>query len=117
MAKLTMYRGDARSYSATVTTAFDSAAEVHFAVKDPSVVDAIDATDSNALFTVDATSANAVDNGDGTVTYTFDITKELTTGKAPGKYKAEIEYVDGDGNPTTYDPIDFVLKADINQRS
>lgn len=117
MAKLEMFRGDYREYTATVTDTYSAAAEVHFAVKPKASVDSVDATDATALFTVDATSANAVNNGDGTVTYTVIITEELTADLTPGKYKAEIEYIDGDGHRTTYDQLDFVLKGDINQRT
>jgi hypothetical protein len=117
MAKLEMYRGDYREYTATVTDTYDAAAEVHFAVKAKGDVDSVDASDQAALFTVDADSTNAVDNGDGTVTYTVVIDEAKTTGKTPGKYKAEIEYVDGDGHKTTYDQLDFILKGDINQRT
>lgn len=117
MAKLTMYRSDYREYTVTVTDTYSALAEVHFAVKAKDVIDTVDATDSTALFTVDATSANAVNNGDGTVTYTVIILKTKTEGKTPGKYKAEIEYVDGNGHSTTFEQIDFVLLADINQRT
>jgi hypothetical protein len=111
-----MYRGDYREYPVTVTDTYSAAAEVHFAVKPKTVIDTVDAADSNALFTVTATSADAVDNGDGTVTYTLVIPSASTTGQTPGKYVAEIEYIDGDGHPTTFDQFDFTLKADVNQR-
>lgn len=117
MAKITMYRGDYREYTATVTDTYDTEAEVHFAVKPAEVVDSVDETDSSALFKVDVTNTNAVDNGDGTVTYTIKIDKELTRLLTPGKYKAEIEYVNGLGQSTTYEQLDFILKADINQRA
>lgn len=117
MAKLTMYRGDYREYTATITDTYSPAAEVHFAVKSEADIDTVNDTDGNALFTVDATSDNAVDNGDGTVTYTIIIDKNKTKSLTPGDYKAEIEYVDADGKSTTYSQLDFILKGDINQRA
>lgn len=117
MAKLSMYRGDYREYTATVTDTYSVDAEVHFAVKAKDVIPTVDATDSDALFTVDATSSNAVNNGDGTVTYTIIIDESKTAGKTPGKYVAEIEYIDGAGHRTTYDQLDFTLKGDVNQRT
>lgn len=114
--KLEMFRGDYREYAATVTDTFNVASKIHFAVKTKALVDTVNLTDSNAVFTVDATNANAVDNGNGTVTYTIAIPKASTEGKTPGTYVAEIEYVNSLGRSTTYSQIEFLLKGDINQR-
>lgn len=114
--KLEMFRGDYREIGVTVTTTYNAAAEVHFAVKTRPNVDPADLTDATAIFTVDATSANAVDNGNGTVTYTVAIDKTKTEGKTPGKYVAEVEYIDAAGRSTTYEQMDFTLKGDVNQR-
>lgn len=114
--KLEMVRGDYRQITATVTDTYSSLAEVHFAVKTRANVDPVDLSDATALFTIDVTDANAVDNGDGTVTYTIIIDKTKTEGKTPGKYVAEIEYIDANGRSTTFEQMDFILRGDVNQR-
>lgn len=117
MAKLEMYRGDYREFTVKVTDAKNVNSKVHFAVKPLSDVDTVDQTDALALFTATATDTEATDNGDGTVSYKVVLDGNLTNGKEPGKYKAEVEYVNGSGRRTTYPHLDFVLKGDINQRS
>ena len=115
--KLQMYRGDYREIKATVDTTLDLAAQLHFGVKPKNLVDPVDLTDANAIFYVDCTNANAVDNGNGTTTYTIIIDAVKTTGKTPGKYVAEVEYIDGTGKHTTYPNMEFDLLGDVNQRS
>lgn len=115
--KLQMYRGDYRELTATVDTSLDASARLHFGVKPKNLINPIDAPDANAIFTVDCTSANAVDNGNGTTTYTIVIDGSKTTGKTPGDYTAEVEYIDGSGKHTTYPRMDFQLLGDVNQRN
>lgn len=115
--KIEMYRGDYREITATVDTTLDAAARLHFGVKSKGLVSPSDSTDANAVFTVDCTNANAVDNGNGTTTYTIVVDGTKTTGKTPGEYVAEIEYIDGTGKHTTYPSMTFILLGDVNQRS
>lgn len=117
MAKLSMYRGDYRQLTVTVTDTKSDTAAMKFAVKSNGIIGTVDSSDSNAIFTVDASGTDSVDNGDGTLTFTLIISEDKTAGKTPGKYLAEIEYADSEGHKSTYDQLEFVLKADINQRS
>lgn len=115
--KIEMYRGDYREITATIDTPLDAAAALHFGVKPKNLVAPVDLTDMNAIFLVNCTNANAVDNGDGTTTYTIVIDGAKTIGKTPGKYVAEVEYIDGSGNHTTYPSMEFDLLGDVNQRT
>jgi hypothetical protein len=116
MAKYEMYRGDYRVLNVTVPEPKNVNAKVHFAVKSSTDVDAVDLTDGTALFTITADSTVAIDNGDGTTTYPIIIDGTKTAGKTPGKYKAEVEYINALSQSSTFPHIDYVLKGDINQR-
>jgi hypothetical protein len=116
MAKYEMYRGDHRVLNVTVPEAKNVNAKVQFAVKSLSDVDEIDLTDTLALFTVTADHTTATENGDGSTTYAVTIDGAKTSGKAPGKYRAEVEYINASSQSSTFPHFDFVLKGDINQR-
>lgn len=111
------YRGDYRTITARVTDTLNVASKLHFAVKPPEKIQATDATDANAVIKKDYTGANAVDNGDGTITFTIELNPPDTLNVAPGVYRGECQYINAAGKPSTYDSFDFILEADINQRT
>lgn len=112
-----LYRGDYAELPVTLTQSYHASAELHFAAKLKEQVSLIDATDTNAVVKVDADNTNCVDLGGGKVKYTLIFTEAATTGKTPGTYVGELEYIDGAGNNKTLCQFTFILKADVNQRS
>lgn len=112
-----MYRGDYRELYATVTDNYSASAKMYFAVKDQATIDNINASDTDAIFTVDVLGSAAANNGDGTVTYTIKIDPSLTNTKTPGDYYGQCRYVDAAGRPTSYEPFEFEILPDYNQRA
>lgn len=116
--RLEMFRGDYRELEVVVDQPHHADAELHFGAKLRKDIGVIDSTDTNAVIKIDAVGAtDSVDNGDGTTTFTLKFTEADTTGKTPGTYVGEIEYIDYDGRPATADQFDFILKGDVNQRA
>lgn len=112
-----MYRGDYRELSATVSDSYNAASRLLFAVKAEADVPVVNASDSNAIFTVDVSGSQAIDNGNGTITFPIIIIPTKTDTKTPGDYYAQVRYIDATGHPTSYDPFEFTIEGDLNQRA
>lgn len=117
MAQLEHYRGDLKRLNITVATPFDPDAKILFALKPLDLLIEDDSSDENAVLKKDLTSVDVTDNGNNTVTYAIDLLPSDTESLTPATYRAEFSYIDGDGNPVTFEQFDYVITADINQRS
>lgn len=85
-------------------------------MKPKSLIDANDPTDANAVFKkqYNDTSITATTATDKIYTLTIDHndTKDIT----PGKYIAEFQFVNTNGQPKTFKQFKYTILGDINQR-
>lgn len=119
MATNSIFRGDSDTWTLSVPLSlWSSGGTFFFAIKDKSIISAIDATDSNAVVKKQyndsfITATTATDK-----VYTLSLLPSDTAGKTPGKYLAEFQWVSADQQTVkTFTQFKYQIKADINQRT
>lgn len=115
MAKLVIPRGDARAYTLKLPVAkYESGCELFFGAK--KTIDA-DITDAAAVAKVKLTDADIIDQDSQYVHYSLRIPPSETNDAAPGTYKAEVQFVAPNGDPTTYKQFELQITGDVNRRT
>ncbi len=116
MAKIELFRGDARTLPPVkiLRSMWTPGGHLFFGAK--STPDD-DITDANAILkkTLDDTHIDSVNSDATYVAYTIALLPADTT-VAAGFYIGEFQFVDANGNPTTFTQVAVEITADINRR-
>lgn len=118
MATNSIFRGDSDTWTLSVPlTLWSAGGTFFFAVKDKSLINTVDESDSNAVLKKSYDDSYITSTTDTDKVYTLNLTHSDTVDATPGKYIAEFQWVSADLNTVkTFTQFKYQIKGDVNQR-
>lgn len=119
MASSSIYRGDSDSFTLSVPlTIWSASGHFFFAIKAKGLVNAFDATDTNAIIKKTYDDTYITSTTSTMKVYTLTLLHTDTVEATPGKYVGEFQWVSADATPVvkTFAPFKYTINGDVNQR-